>query len=164
MEQQYPQGSGTINPSMMHTLQRHRDIHYDYAREYKKLKQSISQLQDHAELLSGPRQTRMTADDHASLLNNDPSMLLMQERRHLNQSHSMTDNVLDAAQSVKSALFQQRQSLYQSSSRMGSSVTSQLPSIGSLIQRIQVRRRRDSLILGLIAGICILLLLFYKFG
>lgn len=39
-----------------------------------------------------------------------------------------------------------------------------LPGINSLAQMIQTRRRRDTLILGLVVGVCILLLLSYMWG
>ena len=38
------------------------------------------------------------------------------------------------------------------------------PAISSLLQRIQIKKKREALILGGIIGICITLLIFYKFG
>jgi Golgi SNAP receptor complex protein 1 len=42
LERSYPTGAGGIrNPSLMHLLQRHRDVLYDYTKEFKKLKVNI---------------------------------------------------------------------------------------------------------------------------
>jgi Golgi SNAP receptor complex protein 1 len=48
-------------------------------------------------------------------------------------------------------------------SRMGG-VLSQMPGINSLITMIRTRRRRDTVILGLVVAACTLLLLGYLFG
>jgi Golgi SNAP receptor complex protein 1 len=47
--------------------------------------------------------------------------------------------------------------------RMGG-VLNQMPGINSLITMIRSRRRRDSIIVGCVVGICVLLLLGYVFG
>jgi Golgi SNAP receptor complex protein 1 len=39
-----------------------------------------------------------------------------------------------------------------------------LPGLNSLAQMIQTRRRRDSLILGIVVAVCLLLLLSYMWG
>lgn len=43
-------------------------------------------------------------------------------------------------------------------------VLSQMPGINSLITMIRTRRRRDTIILGVIVGACVILLLGYMFG
>lgn len=48
-------------------------------------------------------------------------------------------------------------------SRMGG-VLSQMPGINSLISMIHSRRRRDSIIMGCVVGICLILILGYMFG
>jgi hypothetical protein len=44
-----------MNPSMMHTLQRHRDILYDHSKEFKRVKSNVQAARDHAELLGTVR-------------------------------------------------------------------------------------------------------------
>jgi Golgi SNAP receptor complex protein 1 len=43
-------------------------------------------------------------------------------------------------------------------------VLSQMPGINSLITMIRTRRRRDTIILGVVVGGCVILLLGYMFG
>lgn len=47
--------------------------------------------------------------------------------------------------------------------RMGG-VLSQMPGINTLITMIHSRRRRDSIIMGVVVGACVLLILGYMFG
>jgi Golgi SNAP receptor complex protein 1 len=47
--------------------------------------------------------------------------------------------------------------------RMGG-VLSQMPGINSLISMIHSRRRRDTIIIGCVVGLCTILLLGYMFG
>lgn len=58
---------------------------------------------------------------------------------------------------------QQRSMLARIDSRMGG-VLSQMPGINSLITMIRTRRRRDTVILGLVVAACTILLLGYLFG
>ena len=58
---------------------------------------------------------------------------------------------------------QQRSMLARIDSRMGG-VLSQMPGINSLITMIRTRRRRDTVILGVVVGGCTILLLGYMFG
>lgn len=58
---------------------------------------------------------------------------------------------------------QQRTMLSRIDQRMGG-VLSQMPGINSLITMIHSRRRRDSIIMGIVVGICVLLILGYLFG
>jgi Golgi SNAP receptor complex protein 1 len=43
-------------------------------------------------------------------------------------------------------------------------VLSQMPGINTLITMIHSRRRRDSIIMGVVVGACVLLILGYMFG
>jgi golgi SNAP receptor complex member 1 len=42
-------------------------------------------------------------------------------------------------------------------------LSNRFPLINSLLQRVNLRKRRDSLIIGLVVGICIVLMLLYAF-
>jgi Golgi SNAP receptor complex protein 1 len=58
---------------------------------------------------------------------------------------------------------QQRSMLARVDQRMGG-VLSQMPGINSLISMIHSRRRRDTIIIGCVVGLCTILLLGYMFG
>ncbi|KAJ3288343.1 Golgi SNAP receptor complex member 1 [Borealophlyctis nickersoniae] len=80
------------NPSMMHMLQRHRDILYDYSKEFKKTKANIASARDHAELLTSIRNDISTYKSSSSSNMQD---YLLTERGKIDSSHRMADIVLE---------------------------------------------------------------------
>ncbi|CAG8449279.1 2695_t:CDS:2 [Diversispora eburnea] len=83
--------SSTSNPSMMHMLQRHRDILYDCSKEFKKTKVNIQAAKNHSDLLSSVR------DDISSFKSGASSETdyFLNERGRIESSHRMTDMVLE---------------------------------------------------------------------
>lgn len=55
LDQQYPTGT-TRNPTMMHTLQRHRDVLYEYTKEWRKYRENRKQMLEQQELLNSVQQ------------------------------------------------------------------------------------------------------------
>ncbi|TPX46915.1 hypothetical protein SeMB42_g03541 [Synchytrium endobioticum] len=105
------------NPSMMHNLQRHRDILFDYNKEFKKTKSNITSAREHAELLTSVR------DDITSFRSSrSQEEYLLGERAKINSSHTMADIVLDQAYETRSHLSSQRQSLLGTRGRMGNTI------------------------------------------
>lgn len=153
----------TTSAPLMHSLQRHRDINYDYLREFQKIRANIQQARDHSQLLSSPTSTTFPTmlSDGRSQTNRSQMDSLLNERRKIDNVSSITDSVLDAAAETRSALFNQRQSLLQNSKRLGSTL-SRLPGINTIIHQIQVRRKRDSLIVGAVIGLCLVLIIWYR--
>ncbi len=77
---------------------------------------------------------------------------------------SLTDCVAHSiAVSTRENLAAQRQSFNSMSSRLTSAV-SRFPALNSIMQRIGVRKRRDSIVLALVAAACIILIFLYKFA
>jgi Golgi SNAP receptor complex protein 1 len=63
---------------------------------------------------------------------------------------------------TKENLTAQRSVFGNVSSRL-SGMTSRFPLVNSLVQRVQVKKKKDSLILGGVIATCIILLLLYAF-
>ncbi|KAJ3210140.1 hypothetical protein HDU83_005060 [Entophlyctis luteolus] len=78
------------NPSQMHVLQRHREILYDYSREFNRTKATIASAKSHAELLSGSSMSRSGRNDSMSMQD-----MLLSERGHIENAHGMADAVLE---------------------------------------------------------------------
>ncbi|TPX37204.1 hypothetical protein SmJEL517_g00838 [Synchytrium microbalum] len=150
-----PPPSIPSNPSMMHNLQRHRDILFDYGKEFKKTKSNITSAREHAELLNSVR------DDISSFKSSrSPEDFLLSERNKIDNSHNMADIVLEQAYETRSNLSSQRASLLGTRGRMGG-VLSRFPMITSLISKINTRKRRDSLIMAGVVAACIIFLMMY---
>ncbi|KAJ3274859.1 Golgi SNAP receptor complex member 1, partial [Blyttiomyces sp. JEL0837] len=133
--------SSSSNPSMMHMLQRHRDILYDYSKEFKRTKSNIASARDHAELLSSVR------EDINMYKNTSMQDYLLTERNKIDGSHNMADQVLEQAYETRDQLDSQRRMLFNSRSRL-SQTLSRFPMIQNLIGKINTKKRRDAVVMA----------------
>ncbi|KAF9982957.1 hypothetical protein BGZ75_005575 [Mortierella antarctica] len=147
--------------SMVHLLQKHRDILHDYTKEYRKTRQNVRSARDHAQLLSsvwddistykngGVSGSGMSASDH-----------LLNERSRIDGSHLLADSALEQAYATKDDLDRQRSTLLSVNQRINN-VATQLPSVGQLIGKIQSRKNRDNVILSCVIGSCVVGVLYF---
>jgi len=151
-----PAGSSVATPAMMHMLQRHRDILFDYTKEFRKTKANIRAARDHSDLLSQVR------DDIRSYNNGGSSATdyLLTERGRIENSSRMTDMVIEQAFLTKDDLDKQRTILEGSNKRMGG-VAGRIPGINNLISRIHTRRKRDTYVMAGVVSTCVILIMMY---
>ncbi|KAF8924455.1 snare region anchored in the vesicle membrane C-terminus-domain-containing protein [Dissophora ornata] len=155
------QTNGQAPLSMVHLLQKHRDILHNYTREYRKARQNVRAARDHAQLLSSVR------DDISTFKNGGPSGsgasasdYLLNERSRIDGSHRLADSALEQAYATKDDLDRQRSTLLSVNQRINN-VASQLPSVGQLIGKIQSRKNRDNVILSCVIGSCVVGVLYF---
>lgn len=86
---------------------------------------------------------------------------MLDERRHIDNSHSMTDGILSQAYAINESFGAQRETLASINRRIVGAA-SQVPGINSLIGRIGAKKRRDGIILGAFIAICFLGLLYFR--
>ncbi|KAG7282522.1 hypothetical protein CRUP_020237 [Coryphaenoides rupestris] len=138
-------GAASLNAALMHTLQRHRDILQDYTNEFHKTKGNFLAIREREDLLGTYKS--------GSGVNNRRTELFLKEHEHLRNSDRLMDDTIRipiAQQSYTRLRFKMRR-------------THRFPAINNLIQRVNLRKRRDSLILGGVIGVCTILLLLYAF-
>uniref|UniRef100_A0A5F9D2Z9 Golgi SNAP receptor complex member 1 n=1 Tax=Oryctolagus cuniculus TaxID=9986 RepID=A0A5F9D2Z9_RABIT len=140
-------GVPSLNAALMHTLQRHRDILQDYTHEFHKTKANFVAIRERENLMGSVRK-----DIDGSGVNNRRTELFLKEHDHLR----------NIAMATKENMTSQRGMLKSIHSKMNT-LANRFPAVNSLIQRINLRKRRDSLILGAVIGICTILLLLYAF-
>uniref|UniRef100_A0A3Q3JZ58 Golgi SNAP receptor complex member 1 n=1 Tax=Monopterus albus TaxID=43700 RepID=A0A3Q3JZ58_MONAL len=136
-------GASSHNVALMHTLQRHRDILQDYTHEFHKTKSNFFNLREREDLL-GSVHRDIESHKSSSGVNNRRADLFLKEHEHL-RNITFQRGMLKSVQTRVTTL------------------AKRFPSINGLIQRINLRKRRDSLILGGVIGICTILLLLYTF-
>jgi len=85
---------------------------------------------------------------------------MLDERRRIDNSHTMADNVLSQAYAVNESFGLQRETLASINRRIVGAA-SQVPGINSLIGRIGAKKRRDGIILGSFIAFCFLMLLYF---
>uniref|UniRef100_A0A3B4YBU6 Golgi SNAP receptor complex member 1 n=1 Tax=Seriola lalandi dorsalis TaxID=1841481 RepID=A0A3B4YBU6_SERLL len=140
-------GVSSHNAALMHTLQRHRDILQDYTHEFHKTKSNFFSLREREDLLGSVHR-----DIDSSGVNNRKTELFLKEHEHLR----------NIAMATKENITFQRGMLKSIQTRV-TTLANRFPAINSLIQKINLRKRRDSLILGGVIGVCTILLLLYTF-
>jgi Golgi SNAP receptor complex protein 1 len=146
--------------ALLHTLQRHRDILQDYSHEFQKTRANIMAYKEREDLLGSVRRD-IDAYRNSTGANKRTDMYL-KEHEHLRNSDRLVDEQISIAMATKENLMSQRGTL-QTITQKVYTLTNKFPVINSLMQRINFRKRRDSIILGIVIAICIILLILYAF-
>ncbi|XP_066520055.1 Golgi SNAP receptor complex member 1 isoform X1 [Hoplias malabaricus] len=154
-------GTTSLNAALMHTLQRHRDILQDYTHEFHKTKSNFLAVREREDLLGSVRKDIETYKS-GSGVNNRRTELFLKEHEHLRNSDRLIEDTISIAMATKENMTFQRGMLKSIQSKVNT-LANRFPAINSLIQRINLRKRRDSLILGGVIGVCTILLLLYAF-
>ncbi|XP_013193302.2 Golgi SNAP receptor complex member 1 [Amyelois transitella] len=144
-----PSGAAT-----MHTIKRHREILMDYQQEFTKTSARVNARREREELLRGS-----SPPPAAGLSRRDQ---YAKEASHLHSSHILVDEQINIAMEAREHLTSQRQTFKRMQTRFND-ITNRFPMLNSLIYRINARKRRDSLILGVVVAVCTFLLLLYAF-
>ncbi|XP_054281104.1 Golgi SNAP receptor complex member 1 [Macrosteles quadrilineatus] len=146
--------------AMLHTLQRHRDILQDYTQEFRKTQQNYRARRERENLLHSVKKDIDSYKNSSGL--NRRMDLYMKENKHIRNSERMVDDQISIAVETREHLVSQRLSMKRIQTRIHD-LGSRFPVVNSLVQRINLRKRRDSLIIGLVVGICTFLMLLYLF-
>ncbi|BFZ04683.1 hypothetical protein BsWGS_07723 [Bradybaena similaris] len=158
---EYTQNISNSSPSaaLLHTLQRHRDILQDYSHEFQKITANIAALREREDLLGSVRRD-INSYKNSGL--NRRSDLYLKENEHIRNSERLVDEQINIAIATKENL-QSQGRLLTSITHKINTFTNRFPVINSLVQRINFRRRRDSIIISLVIAVCIILLILYAF-
>jgi Golgi SNAP receptor complex protein 1 len=146
------------NPSAIYTLQRHRDILNDYTKEFRKAKTDISAQREREQLL----RTTNKEDSQGFTGPNKRTEIYMKEQEHIRNSESLVDEQINVAIRTRESMMNQRNALKAIQTQM-TTLANRFPMINSLIHRINIKRRKDSIIIGSVIGVCLFLLILYKF-
>ncbi|KAG9134989.1 hypothetical protein Leryth_024658 [Lithospermum erythrorhizon] len=97
--------SAAPTTSVTQKLARHRDILHEFSQEFRRIKGNINSMWEHAELLSSVREDISESKASGS---GSPRVQLLRERASIHGSISHIDDVINQAQSTRSALASQR--------------------------------------------------------
>jgi len=109
---------GTSSTSAMnHSLTRHREILQDYTRDFKRTRAQIVENEQRQNLLGSVRDeiSAFKSGQQSNLSDND---MLLAERGKIDNSHRMTDEVLDQAYATRREFSQQRSAISGVNARM----------------------------------------------
>ncbi|XP_076473103.1 Golgi SNAP receptor complex member 1-like isoform X2 [Babylonia areolata] len=159
---EYTQNISHSSPSaaLLHTLQRHRDILQDYTHEFQKTRANITALREREDLLGSVRREINTYKNSTGL--NRRTELYLKENEHIRNSERLVDEQISIAIATKENLAGQNKVLGSITQRVNS-LANRFPVINSLVQRINLKKRKDSIILGGVIAVCLVLLILYAF-
>ncbi|KAI7899191.1 uncharacterized protein BX663DRAFT_521749 [Cokeromyces recurvatus] len=146
------------NPSMIHLLSRHKDILYDYTKEFRRVKSNIKIARDKANLMSQVQDEIRTFNSRND--NGDNADYYLTERNRIESSHRMTDMVLEQAYATRQDISRQGRIMHGVNQRVGN-IVNRIPGINHLITRINTRRKRDTLIMAGVISTCSILIILY---
>jgi len=142
-----------------HTLQRHTEILQDYRQEFTKTSSNISSMLEREELLSSV-QTQISGNKKGR---NEKMDSLQRELEHTRNSERMIDEQINIALETRDNLVSQREILKAVQTKLND-LSSKFPLINSLVNKINLRKRRDTIILGSVIGLCLVFMIWYIFG
>ncbi|XP_050441096.1 Golgi SNAP receptor complex member 1 [Adelges cooleyi] len=153
--------SGHSNVSQnMHTVQRHRDILQDYTKEFQKIQSNVRARREREDLLHSVRQD---IDGYKNSGTKNRRMdLYVKEHDHIRNSDRLVSDQISIAMETREHLVSQRHHFKRLQSRLHD-LSSRFPALNTLVQKINMRKKRDSLIVAGVVVVCTFVILFYTF-
>jgi len=161
----YAAGAGDARSAAIHhTLQRHSEILQDYKQEFSKTSNNIASMLEREELLS-------SVQSDISHYRNEPGGgkrnqkidSLQRELEHTRNSERLIDEQINIALDTRDNLVNQREILKAVQTKLND-LSSKFPMINNLVNKINLRKRRDTIIIGLVIGLCLTFMIWYIFG
>ena len=138
-----------------HTLQRHGEILKDYRQEYMQTRENISALIKRHDLL-------YSGSSSKSDLPSNRMDALLRESEHVRHSERLIDDQISIAIEAREALANQRQTFKAIQTKLND-ISNRFPMINNLVQKINLRKRRDAIILAVVVGLCLTFFLWWLF-
>ncbi|KAL1454372.1 hypothetical protein WDU94_010640 [Cyamophila willieti] len=152
---------GGKDAAAIHTLQRHKEILEDYKKELTKTMNNIQLRKDREQLMHSVRKDIDSYKNSTSKLNRRMDNYL-KENEHIRASDRLVQDQIQIVLDTREHLTSQRHHLKRLHTRLHD-ISSKFPLLNSLMTRITMRKRRDSVIVGCVVGVCTFLLLLYSF-
>uniref|UniRef100_A0A7N0R8N0 Golgi SNAP receptor complex member 1 n=1 Tax=Kalanchoe fedtschenkoi TaxID=63787 RepID=A0A7N0R8N0_KALFE len=140
-----------------HTLTRHQEILKDVTQEFYRLKSSLRAKKEHASLLEGFREFDRARVD---LEDGNADQAFLKEHASISRSTGQMDNVISQAHATLGTLLFQRSTFGGINSKLAN-VGSRLPTVNQVLSAIKRRKSMDTIVLSLVASVCLFLMLIY---
>ena len=88
---------------------------------------------------------------------------LQRELEYTSNSERMIDEQISIALETRDNLVNQREILKAVQTKLND-LSSKFPLINSLVNKINLRKKRDTIILGFVIGLCLVFMVWYIFG
>jgi len=160
-------GGGPSSVAGQHTLQRHRDILQDYRQEFNKTRSNVASIIERHDLLDSVRKDitdyQRNMKGTQGNASNRRMEILLKENEHARRSERMIDEQINIAVESRETLMNQRVAFKAIQTKLND-ISNRFPMINNLVQKINMRKRRDTIIMGSVIGLCFVFLLWYWLG
>lgn len=146
-----------------HTLQRHTEILQDYNQEFKKTASNIAAILEREDLLSSVQSDISDFRNKENSKRGQAMDSLQREMEHTRNSERLIDEQISIALETRESLVSQREVLKLVQTKLND-LTNKFPMINNLVNKINFRKRRDTIIIGVVIGLCLVFMLWYTFG
>ena len=167
---------GNLTNSISYTLDRHFAIYNDYRKEFNKTKTHFAETYQREKLFASSNAMANGSASNGEIRVAIPSSvsstsslapksssegLLAREHESLRNSEILIDEQIDVALRTRESLYNQKAALKAIQTQM-TTLANRFPLINSVIQRIHMRKKRDTAILASVTGTCLFLLLLWS--
>ncbi|TGZ79723.1 V-snare-domain-containing protein [Ascodesmis nigricans] len=146
-------------------LSLHRNTLAEHRKEYQRIKASITDSRNRTNLLTSVRNDinvyRSASRAEEGRANMSDGEYFLDERRRVDQSNLMADDVLNTAYAVNASFVDQRERLSHINRRM-LHAAGKIPGINVIVGKIAQRKKRDSIIMASFIGFCFLMMLYFR--
>lgn len=149
--------AATSTTSVTQKLARHRDILHEFTQEFRRTRNNISSMREHAELLTSVRNDISEYKASGSL---SPGPSLLRERGAIHGNIAQMDEVINVAQTAKGALGAQRTTFVEIQGKV-KQLGDRFPAIRGILGAIRRKKSKDTLILAGVITACTLFLIIY---
>lgn len=145
-----------------HTLQRHTEILQDYRQEFGKTTANITSLMEREDLLTS---VHSDIDEYRNKDKSRGSKMdaLLRESEHARNSERLIDEQINIAMETRDNLVFQRETIKAFQKRLNDLMT-RFPVINNLVSKINVRKKRDVIIIGTVIGLCLTFFIWWILG
>lgn len=147
----------TLTSSSSHQevlIKRYHEIHFDYSSEFKNTSSTVQRKRESMELFQSSK--KLSGEEDSSVAK------LLRERNSIAQSMKSINEVISQAFEARNALLGQRNTLGGASTGLNN-LASNVPSFNRLIDGIQRKKTRETLIIAVVVGILVCFTIWWTF-
>jgi len=136
-------------------IKRYHEIHFDYSTEFKNTSATVQRKRESMELFQSSKKLHMNEEDSSVAK-------LLRERSSIAASMKSINDVIAQAWDTKNALLGQRSTMQGSASGL-SGLAANVPTFNRMIDGIQRKKLRESLIVAIVVGLLLCITIWWCF-
>lgn len=154
----------SLSSSKFQQLSRHKDELKRHRQDFQRIANQIDQERNRLNLLTNVRSDidQYNDSNNSNNISENPNNIddyMLNERSRIDRSHNVVDNLINGVMETRDEILRQRNVLSTVVNRLDRSLNA-IPGIGTLINKIDSRHRKEAIILVIVILICLIILWF----